>query len=343
MTAGAVVGVEPRALRAAMGNFATGVAVVTAADAGGRPFGTTANAISSLSLRPPLVLACLRRESATLAAIRASGRLAINLLGAGQRGVAERFARAAAPDTWDGVGHRLADGVPVLAGALATLECVLHDLADGGDHEIVIGRVSALDHVHVHEDPLLFYRGAFAAPPRRAPAERPRAGRPVVALPSGLGALRIVPLSDGGTVAASVAVLVGEPRGTAGAELHLHRGCLLGDALGSQACRGRERLHGLVERLQREGRPGVVVYHRDTALGLGPCCLAGDGSPAPTSAERAALAEAVALLELRDPVAQPGGDGGYPHRRTAAARDDPPGPRSDTHVPCRAPTPAARR
>ena len=154
--------VEPGALRAAMGNFATGVAVVTAADGAGRPFGTTANAISSVSLRPPLVLACLRRESETLAAIRQSGRLAINLLGAGQRALAERFARAADASTWAGVGHRLADGVPVLDDTLATLECGLHDLADGGDHELVIARVVALEHVEGHEDPLVFYRGAFA-------------------------------------------------------------------------------------------------------------------------------------------------------------------------------------
>jgi 3-hydroxy-9,10-secoandrosta-1,3,5(10)-triene-9,17-dione monooxygenase reductase component len=155
-------GVEPHALRAAMGNFATGVAVVTAADAGGRPFGTTANAISSLSLRPPLVLACLRRESETLAAIRSGERFAINLLGAPQRALAERFARAAAPDTWAGVGHRLADGVPVLDDTLATVECALHALADGGDHEIVVGRVVGVEHVEAHADPLLFYRGAFA-------------------------------------------------------------------------------------------------------------------------------------------------------------------------------------
>jgi 3-hydroxy-9,10-secoandrosta-1,3,5(10)-triene-9,17-dione monooxygenase reductase component len=296
--------VAPDRLRAAMGHFATGVAVVTAADAAGQPFGTTATAISSLSLRPPLVLACLRRESETLGAIRGSGRLAINLLAAGQRALAERFARPAAAATWDGVGHRLAGGVPLLDDTLATVQCALHDLADGGDHEIVIGRVVALRHVDAHVDPLVFYRGAFAPPaPAAAPAPRAvTAERPVVALPSGLGALQMLPLSDGGTVDASVAVLVGEPRGTTGAAVHVHRGCVLGDALGSQTCRGRERLHGLVARLQGERRPAVIVYHRDGALGLGPCCLGDRCHAAPTGAERAALAEAIELLELRDPV-----------------------------------------
>ncbi|MBX5440932.1 MAG: flavin reductase family protein [Solirubrobacteraceae bacterium] len=155
--------IPPRRLRDAMGRFATGVAVVTAADADGRPYGTTANAISSVSLRPPLVLACLRLESATLAAIRSGRRFAINVLAAGQRDLSERFARRAAPGTWDGVAAERRHGVPVLHGTLATVECVLHDTADGGDHEIVIGRVVAVDHVEHDAEPLLFHRGAYAA------------------------------------------------------------------------------------------------------------------------------------------------------------------------------------
>lgn len=298
--------VEPARLRAAMGNFATGVAVVTASDGEGRAFGTTANAISSVSLRPPLVLVCLRRESETLAAVRATGRFAISLLGAGRRDLAERFARPATPETWRGVGHRLVDGVPVLDDTIATLECDVHELADGGDHLIVIGRVVALEHLDAQVDPLVFYRGAFAEPP--APAEvRPPivADRPEIALPSALGALRMLPLTHGGAVDASVAVLIGEPRGTSGALVHVHRGCVLGDALGSRACRGRERLHGLVARLQRGARPGVIVYHRDTSLGLGACCLGDGDDRGVTAGERAAVAEAIAALELRDPVVVP--------------------------------------
>lgn len=304
-------GVESAALRTAMGHFATGVAVVTAADGEGRPFGTTVNAITSVSLRPPLILACLRHESETLGAIRQSEKLAINLLAAGQGDLAKRFGRRTEAGTWEGVGHRLADGVPVLDDTLATLECAVHDLADGGDHVIVIGRVVALEHVGDHADPLLFYRGALAESlpaPRAVPAVPPPArpvpvaDQPVVALPSGLGSLKMLALAAGGTVDASLAVLIGEPRGSRGVVVHVHRGCLLGDALGSQSCRGRERLHGLVAQLQRERRSGVIVYHRDSALGIGACCLGGHDDPAPTAAEDAALAEAVAALELRDPV-----------------------------------------
>jgi 3-hydroxy-9,10-secoandrosta-1,3,5(10)-triene-9,17-dione monooxygenase reductase component len=301
-------------LRAAMGHFATGVAVITASDGEGRPFGTTANAISSLSLDPPLVLACLRRESETLVALRATGRFAVNVLGADQRELSDRFARRTEPETWAGVAHRLPDGVPVLDGALATVECAIHEIADGGDHVIVIGHVVAVGHPDDHVEPLLFYRGAYAAlgggevGGGEAAAAEPAtpASSPEIALPSALGALRMVALEDGGSVEASVAVLVGEPHGSHGALVHVHRGCLLGDALGSQVCRGRERLHGVLREIAESGRPGVIVYHRDGARGFGGCCLDGDdgdhGEPPLSAPERAAVQEAIARLDLREPV-----------------------------------------
>jgi 3-hydroxy-9,10-secoandrosta-1,3,5(10)-triene-9,17-dione monooxygenase reductase component len=145
---------QPAHLRAALGHFATGVTVVTAA-AGGARHGSTANAVSSVSLAPPLLLVCLRDESNTLAALLDSGRFAVNVLHASQRPLAQRFARRDAG--WDGVAHR--DGL--LDGALATLECAVHDVAGGGDHRIVVGRVLAVEHPDEHAPPLLFYRGAY--------------------------------------------------------------------------------------------------------------------------------------------------------------------------------------
>jgi flavin reductase (DIM6/NTAB) family NADH-FMN oxidoreductase RutF len=146
--------VAARAFRDCVGEFATGVTVVTAEDAAGR-FGSTANAVSSVSLDPPLLLVCLREESRTLAALLRSGRFAVNVLHASQRPLAERFARRDA--SWDGVTHR--DGL--LDGALATLECTVHDIANGGDHRIVVGRVLSVEHPEEHADPLLFYRGEY--------------------------------------------------------------------------------------------------------------------------------------------------------------------------------------
>ncbi|MGD9696292.1 MAG: flavin reductase [Thermoleophilia bacterium] len=268
--------VEPAVLRRTMGHFATGVAVVTARHPDGRPFGTTANSVTSVSLDPPLLLVCLTRTSETLDAIRASGRFAVNLLRAGQRSHSDRFARAAADDTWDGVDHSMARGAPVLHDGLGALVCDIHELADGGDHVIVIGRVLEAGHAHEAGDPLIFYRGSYGAleqGERPVPPPRPPRGpsrRPEVSLPSDLGPLRIVPLSDDQESQVSVAVLVGEPRGRPSTSLYLHRGCTLGDALGGARCESRRRLHEAVRRMRAGG--GVVVYHRDAAT-IDACCL----------------------------------------------------------------------
>ncbi|WCB94070.1 Flavin-dependent monooxygenase, reductase subunit HsaB [Baekduia alba] len=109
------------------------------------------------------MLACLRRESETLAALRATDRFAVNLLAAGQRELSDRFARRTDPASWAGVAHRLPDGVPILDDALASVECRVHEIAEGGDHVIVIGQVIAVAHPEEHVEPLLFYRGAYVS------------------------------------------------------------------------------------------------------------------------------------------------------------------------------------
>jgi len=152
-----------RRMRDVMGHFATGVSVVTARGEGGAPVGTTANAISSVSLDPPLLLACLARSSETLAAIRAEGRFAINILAADQRHHSDRFARKG-----DAVGAHEVDfddhehGVPVLPGALATVACEVEAIHPAGDHEIVVGLARHLAHREPGARPLLFYRGAYS-------------------------------------------------------------------------------------------------------------------------------------------------------------------------------------
>jgi flavin reductase (DIM6/NTAB) family NADH-FMN oxidoreductase RutF len=151
----ATAALAPGRLRAAMGHFATGVTVVTAVGPDGTRHGSTANAVASVSLDPPLLLVCLRDESLTLAALQDAGRFAVNVLHQRQRALAQRFARRGA--TWEDVAHR--DGL--LDGALATLDCALHDVADGGDHRIVVGRVVAVEHPEEPPAPLLFYRGAY--------------------------------------------------------------------------------------------------------------------------------------------------------------------------------------
>jgi flavin reductase (DIM6/NTAB) family NADH-FMN oxidoreductase RutF len=156
--------VSPAELREAMGHFATGVTVVTSVGADGEPVGTTANAVTSLSLEPPLVLVCFDLNSATLAAIRGHGAFAVNVLGHRQRHLSANFAKRGLSAVWEGVTHhRGPTGSPRLADVIAVIECTVEHSFPGGDHEIVTGRVR---HVETNGDgatPLLFWRGKYTS------------------------------------------------------------------------------------------------------------------------------------------------------------------------------------
>lgn len=149
--------------RDAMGQFATGVTVVTSIDADGKPVGTTANAVTSLSLDPPLVIVCFDRGSLTLRAIRSHGAFVVNVLAAPQQHLSRNFARRGLAAAWDGVQHRRGPtGSPRLEDVLAVLECTVEHALPGGDHEIVVGRVSHVETSGNPSGPLVFFRGGYA-------------------------------------------------------------------------------------------------------------------------------------------------------------------------------------
>jgi len=156
-------GPDPRALRDALGRFATGVAFVTAAP-DGQPAGLIVNSLTSVSLDPPLVSFCPSRSSLTWQRMRRAGRFAVNVLGRQH----ERFAIRATPagaDRFAGLDWQPGPhGTPLLTDALATLECEIVAQHPAGDHWIVIGHV---DHLHTtpNKDPLVFFGGAFSALP----------------------------------------------------------------------------------------------------------------------------------------------------------------------------------
>lgn len=150
--------------RHAMGHFATGVTVVTSIDAAGQPAGTTANAVSALSLDPPLVLVCFDRASLTLAAVRGHGAFAVNVLAAPQQQLSANFARRGLAAVWDEVEHRPGPaGCPRLGGVLTALECTVEHYLPGGDHEIVVGRVHDVETSGTDAAPLLFWRGGYTS------------------------------------------------------------------------------------------------------------------------------------------------------------------------------------
>lgn len=147
--------IDPSAFREAFGRFATGVAVITAP--GG---GMTANAVCSLSLDPLLVLVCFDRTARTLPLVLETRRFAVNVLGEGHAELARHFAsKLPEAEKLARVDHRDEGGVPVLVEALSWVVCELERLEPGGDHEIAIGRVTAIG---LDEgDPLVWYRGEY--------------------------------------------------------------------------------------------------------------------------------------------------------------------------------------
>jgi 3-hydroxy-9,10-secoandrosta-1,3,5(10)-triene-9,17-dione monooxygenase reductase component len=155
----------PDRYRSVLTAYPTGVTVVTAAGADG-PSGATANAVTSLSLDPPLMLACLDRGSRTLASVRAAGRFGVNALAAGQDDLARRFSGKDPERTkWEGVEWSESQGVPRLGSTLMWVACELGEEIDGGDHVILTGNVFEAESRDVA--PLLFHRGHY----RDLPAE----------------------------------------------------------------------------------------------------------------------------------------------------------------------------
>jgi flavin reductase (DIM6/NTAB) family NADH-FMN oxidoreductase RutF len=150
-------------LRQVMAQFATGVTVLTAG--GEDAHGMTANAFSSVSLEPPMVLCCVSKAARMHTAIVTAGSFGVNILAAEQQELSKYFADWRRPDgiaQFDAVGYTAGDltGAPLLTGALAWLECELAQVVAGGDHSIFLGRVVATSRGE-GEHALVFYGGGY--------------------------------------------------------------------------------------------------------------------------------------------------------------------------------------
>lgn len=177
--------VDPRTFRNVLGQFCTGITVITTMAAGSTdgesaqrtgepvPVGFACQSFAALSLQPPLVLFCPTAGSRSWQAIAAGGKFCVNILHEKQKDVATRFGSKVA-DKFDGIKwtpSRL--GMPVITGALAHIDCTVHSVHDGGDHLVVFGAVQALSDVpRVKPRPLLFYRGGYTGiePDKSTPA-----------------------------------------------------------------------------------------------------------------------------------------------------------------------------
>ena len=147
-------------LRQCLGHFATGVTVVTCVAADGTARGITANSFSSVSLDPPLLLWNIAKVSNSLQAYLGAEHFAINILSADQQSISEHFARTD-HTRFNGIDYaQSSDGVPLLPGTIACLECSTHDIHDCGDHYIIIGKISRFR--CNGGNPLIFLHGAYA-------------------------------------------------------------------------------------------------------------------------------------------------------------------------------------
>jgi flavin reductase (DIM6/NTAB) family NADH-FMN oxidoreductase RutF len=165
---------DTKALRAAFAQFATGVTVMTSQTHA--PCGMTANAFTSLSMDPPLALVCVAQSAAMHAAVLRARVFGVSVLAADQEGHACYFADRTRPRgaaEFDGIAWHPGPqtGVPLLAGALARLECRLTDVHRGGDHSIFVGEVVGFTHgAPTAAEALIFHRGGFHRLPTRRPA-----------------------------------------------------------------------------------------------------------------------------------------------------------------------------
>ena len=154
---------QGRRMRAMMGRFATGVTVVAARHG---PFlaGMTANAIASISIDPPLMMASIARRAETHGAIIGSHAFAVSVLARDQLALAECFAQPTTADKLkrfcDAEWHEAETGSPILEGALAYFDCRLSARHDGGDHAVFIGEVVAAGY-REDAEPLLWYASGY--------------------------------------------------------------------------------------------------------------------------------------------------------------------------------------
>ena len=145
-----------------MGAYPTGVTIVAGCGVDGEPFGLTVNSFTSVSMDPPLVLVCIGHSSSSHDRLVSGKGFSVNILSGGQGEVAWRFAREPSEGRFDDVAWAPGQtGSPILDGATAWLDCSVHEVLEGGDHSILVGRVEGAS---VSDRPaLLFHRGRLSS------------------------------------------------------------------------------------------------------------------------------------------------------------------------------------
>jgi len=152
--------IDSREFRRISGLFATGVTVVTTR-VGENVHGMTANAFTSLSLDPLLIIVCVDRRARMHPLIHQAGHFAVNFLHEGQEAIARNFAGQPQENIGEMLRFSTDDHAPVILGCLASMRCDVHEIVDGGDHAIVVGRVTELIRGDVGAHPLVYFGGQY--------------------------------------------------------------------------------------------------------------------------------------------------------------------------------------
>src|SRR4029079_17794706 len=151
--------IDPRDFRNALGTYATGVTIITAADSDGKPSGLVCNSFASVSLNPPLVLWSLVVYSSSLTIFQNASHFTVNVLGASQQALASKFAKSSDDKFTDVDWTPGLGGAPVLAESVANFQCRSVNRYYGGDHVIFLGAVEA--YTYSVREPLLFAQVTF--------------------------------------------------------------------------------------------------------------------------------------------------------------------------------------
>ena len=152
---------DTRAFRNALGNFPTGVTVMTAHSEEHGLAGVTANSFSSVSLDPPLILWSIGKDSTSLKIFQAATHFAVNVLSAEQKDLSNHFAQRST-EKFDGMAFEVgAGGSPILPNTAASFECEVFECVEGGDHWIMLGRV--LKFTNTGSAPLVFHKGQYSS------------------------------------------------------------------------------------------------------------------------------------------------------------------------------------
>jgi len=152
--------IEKNELRRIMGHFATGVTIITSVRSSGELHGLTANAFTSVSLVPPLLLICVDKKAESYPCFNETKVFTVNVLSADQEALSRKFA-VSGGEKFEGVSYRIGgNGAPIIEGGLAYIECKVTQEVDAGDHTVYLGEVVQAETAHEGK-PLLFFRGGY--------------------------------------------------------------------------------------------------------------------------------------------------------------------------------------